>query len=199
MKRFLAGLSILALGAGVAATPLAAGAPGAPMTEPVVSAPPSPAPAPRLTADWTGAYVGAGLGWGRSASGASGSGAIGGLHLGYLHDFGGFAAGVEGSYDAARIQTGLGGRIDQVGRLGVRAGATAGDLFVYGTAGATRARVSGGIGSDSGWFGGIGAEYRLTPQWSVGGEILHHRFSDFNSSGVNVNANTVQARVSFRF
>lgn len=199
MKRILAAAGLAALGlGGIQSGPAQAGAPGAPVTEPTVEQPAPVATPPRPRHDWTGLYGGARLGWGEAASGASGSGAIGGLHLGYLQDFGGFAAGIEGSYDAARISTGLGGRINQVGRLGARAGVTAGDVFVYGTAGASRARVQT-IGSDNGWFGGIGAEVALTDQLRLGGEVLHHRFRNFDGSGVNVSANTVQARLSFRF
>ena len=199
MKRILAGVGLAALALGTVSLGAAqAGAPGAPLAEPSVAQPAPMAPPAARAHDWTGFYGGARLGWGETSSGASGSGAIGGLHLGYLQDFGGFAAGVEGSYDAARIGTGLGGRINQVGRLGARAGVTAGDVFVYGAAGAARARVQT-IGSDTGWYGGIGAEVAITDQLRVGGELLHHRFRNFNGSGVNVSANTIQARMSFRF
>ena len=199
MKRSITALGIAALAAGtLAGTGALAGSPAAPVTEPQVAAPAAPMTTPRMTRDWTGPYAGAQLGWGRSGSAASGDGAIGGLHLGYLQDFGGFAAGVEGSFDAARIGTGLGGRINEVGRLGVRGGATTGDLFFYATGGIAYGRASN-IGSDDGWFAGIGAEMRLTEQWSVGGELLHHRFRNFNNTGANVNANTLQARVTFRF
>lgn len=201
MKRMIAGAGILALGLGALAADVAhAGAVGAPAAEPTVAAPaPAPAPTPmRVGHAWTGIYGGAQLGWGESGSGASGSGAIGGLHLGYLQDFGGFAAGIEGSYDAARIGTGLGGRLSEVGRLGVRAGVTTPDLFVYATGGAANARIRG-LGSETGWFGGIGAEIAVTDQIRVGGEVLHHRFSNFANSGLGVSVNTLQARVSFRF
>ena len=190
-------LLAIALSMAVAA-PALAGSPTPPMEEPPVAAPPAATPPIPVSRDWTGAYVGGRLGFGDLGSGVSGSGAIGGLHAGYLYDFGGFAAGVEGSYDAARISVNLGGRLQEVGRLGLRAGPTFGDVFVYGAAGAARAQVST-VGSDTGWYGGIGAEVAIDRNWSVGGELLHHRFRNFNGTGVNVDANTLQARVSFRF
>jgi opacity protein-like surface antigen len=201
MKRMIAGAGVVAMGLGAfTGGAVHAGAVGAPAAEPTVAAPaPAPVAAPmRAGHAWTGLYGGARLGWGESGSGASGSGGIGGLHLGYLQDFGGFAAGIEGSYDAARIGTGLGGRLNEVGRLGVRAGVTTPDLFLYATGGAANARIRG-LGSETGWFGGLGAEIAVTEQMRVGGEVLHHRFRNFSGSGANVNANTVQARVSFRF
>lgn len=191
---------LLALALSMAvATPALAGSPTPPLAEPPVAAPPAAVPPPMPAGrDWTGGYLGARLGFGDLGSGVSGSGAIGGLYAGYLYDFGGFAAGVEAGYDAARINVNLGGRLEEVARIGLRAGPTLGDVFFYGTAGAARAKVST-VGSDSGWYGGLGAEVALDPNWSVGGEFLHHRFRNFNGTGVNVTANTLQARVSFRF
>ncbi len=195
MKNRTAGFA-LAAGLATAMTGAAfAGSPAAPLAEPVIAPPPA-APVAR---NWTGFYGGARLGFGDLGRDVSGSGAIGGLHLGYLQDFGGFAAGVEAGFDLGDIDVdGTPFTADRVGRLGVRGGVTTGDIFAYGVAGGVRARVDG-LGTDNGWYGGLGIEYALDDNWRVGGEVLHHRFSNFANSGLGVSVNTLQARVSFRF
>ena len=190
---------LLALGLGTAmALPLQAGTIGAAPAEPVIQEPAPQTMPPSFTRDWTGAYGGLRLGFGETGRTASGDGAIGGLHLGYLQDFGGFAAGVEGSFDVTGISTGVAGDLQQVARLGARGGVTTGDLFFFGTAGGAQARV-GGLGNDTGWFGGVGVEYALDDNWRLGGEVLYHDFGNFNGSGNNVSATTAQLRATFRF
>ena len=199
MKRTFAALGLGAALALPLALPAQAGTLAPPLTEPTIEPPAEvTAPPPRIMRDWTGAYGGVRLGFGQSGRDASGDGVIGGLHLGYLQDFGGFAAGVEGSFDAANISTGVAGRLDQVLRLGARGGVTTGDVFVYGTAGGARAQISG-LGNDTGWFGGLGVEVAVTDNWRLGGEVLHHRFNNFNGTGNSVSANTALLRASFRF
>lgn len=192
MKRLSMTAAAIAL-----AAPAWAGTLAEPAVEPAIE--PPAAPAPMVTArDWTGGYLGARLGWGDLGRDVNGDGAIGGLFAGYLQDFGGFAAGVEAGYDAANINVEEAGRLKHVTRLTVRGGPTFDNVFVYGTAGAARARVTG-LGSETGWVAGIGAEVDVGGGWSVGGEVLHHNFDDFNNSGVDVRANTFQARAAFRF
>ncbi|MGY6634750.1 MAG: outer membrane protein [Alkalilacustris sp.] len=184
------------------AVPAYAGSPAPAPVEPTVAA---PAPAPMMAArDWTGFYAGGRLGYVDLGRDVRGDGALGGLQLGYLQDFGnGFAAGIEGSYDwGSSVNATLGGvdvgSLSQVARLGARAGVTTGDFFVYGTLGAARARVPA-LGNETGPFGGVGLEYALTDNLRLGGEVLYHRFSNFAGSGAGVSATTAQARVSFRF
>ena len=193
----------IALGLGaMMALPVHAGSPAPAPAEPVV-AEPTMAPAP-MARDWSGFYLGGRAGYMDLSRDVGGDGWIGGLQAGYLHDFGnGFAAGVETSYDRGNIgitaagnELGIGVR--EVLRLGGRAGVTTGDFFIYGTAGAARARVPG-LGSETGPFGGVGVDYMLTDNLILGGDVLYHRFSDFAGSGIGVGATTAQARVSFRF
>lgn len=39
----------------------------------------------------------------------------------------------------------------------------------------------------------------LTDSFALGGEILYHEFDNFNGSGIDVDATTVQMRGTFRF
>jgi outer membrane immunogenic protein len=187
----------------IATVPAFAGGLTAPIEEPVVYAEVAPVVAP--TNDWGGAYVGAQIGYGdvnSNGAGLNGNGAIGGVHAGYLMDYGQFVAGAELSYDASNIDLGVGGdSLDSVVRLKLIAGADLGRTLVYGSAGVARASATiGGVGlSDNGYFIGVGADYALTDQWTVGGEVLAHRFNDFAGSGVRVEATTVQAKVAYRF
>ena len=195
---------VTALGLGTAlAMPAFAGSPAPAPMEPTVAA---PAPAPMMAArDWTGFYAGGQLGYVDLGRNVGGDGALGGLHAGYLHDFGnGFAAGIDGSYNWGRsVDVTVDGTpanvsLSQVARLGARAGVTTGDFFVYGTVGAARARVPA-LGNETGPYGGIGLEYALTDNLRLGGEVLYHRFNSFGGSPLDVSATTAQARVSFRF
>ncbi len=155
--------------------------------------------------DWSGPYVGAQLGYGdidSNGAGLDGDGAIGGVHAGYRMDYGKFVAGAELDYDVANIDLGTAGdTLDSVARLKLIGGADLGRTLVYGTVGAAyaEATVGGASLNDNGYFAGIGADYALSDQWSVGGEYLVHKFDDFDGSGVDLDAQTLKAKVSFSF
>lgn len=174
-----------------------------PAPEPMVEAAAVPVAAP--SGDWTGGYVGAQLGYGNLGSAGTaldGNGAIGGVHAGYRLDYGQIVAGAELSYDAAKIDLGTAGdTLDNVAKLKLSAGYDLGNTLLYVSGGAVRASatVGGADLSDSGYFLGLGADYALNDQWTVGGEIANHHFSDFGGSGADIDAATVQARVSYRF
>jgi len=183
--------------------PALAGGMTTPVEEPMVYAELAPVIAP--SADWSGGYVGAQLGYGdvnSNGAGLDGNGAIGGVHAGYLFDFGQFVTGAEVSYDAANIDLGAGtDSLDSVARLKLIAGYDLGRTMIYGSTGVARASATvGGTGlSDNGYFIGLGADYALTDQWTLGGEVMAHRFNDFAGTGVRLEATTVQAKVAYRF
>lgn len=213
MRRFAAVGMAAALALGVATSALA-GTKMSPVTEPEVVAPP---PVMVARSPWTGPYVGAQLGWGearlrfRVPGGLTAvepetirikrSGWLGGIHLGYLYDFGGFAAGVEGSYDAARIRFPGGARLREVAALKVRGGPTFDSTFFYAVVGGSNIRIRGGGDSlsDSGWLAGLGAEVMLDENWRIGAEAVQHRIKNFDGTGVRLRLNTIQARASYRF
>ncbi|MGB8813460.1 MAG: outer membrane beta-barrel protein [Paracoccaceae bacterium] len=198
MKR----IAILALGT-LIAVPAYAGGPLTPAAEPMVYAQAPAMPAPN--GDWTGLYAGAQLGYGNiksNGAGLDGNGAIGGLHAGYRYDFGKAVVGLGVDYDMSNIDLGTAGdTLDSVARVKLLAGYDAGATLLYATAGAAyaNATVGGADLSDNGYFGGLGLDYALSNNWTIGGEVLMHKFDDFDASGVDFDATTVSAKVSYRF
>jgi outer membrane immunogenic protein len=156
--------------------------------------------APGLAAggDWTGAYGGFQFSaLGGEAEGSDGSGAMAGLHAGYDVDFGRFVLGAEVDLDFGRIDLGSDVEIEGLARLGLRAGANLGRTFVYGTAGIARADTS--LGAGAGGFAGLGAGWRVGERMTVGGEVVYQQFDDINGSGIDLDATTATARVTFSF
>lgn len=155
--------------------------------------------------DWGGGYVGAQIGYGdlkSNGAGLDGDGAIGGVHAGYRADFGQFVAGAELDYNVANIDLGTAGdTLDNVTRLKLMGGFDLGRTLIYGTAGAAyaEATVGGNTLKDNGYFGGVGVDYAISDQFTVGGEYLMHKFNDFDGSGANLDVNTLSAKVSFKF
>lgn len=178
-------------------TPVLAGSLAEPVVEPVI-APVTVAPV--VGNDWSGFYAGGQLGYG-DVSGPEdlgGSGAIGGAHIGYNHDFGGWVLGGELDANAANIGLGGGVDFDRLMHAKLRLGADMGNTLLYVAGGVAYADI--GDMSDRGYFGGVGLDYDLGNSWIVGGEVLYHEFKDFDGNdGLNFDATTLNAKVSFRF
>lgn len=185
------------------AAPAFAGGINDPVAEPEVMAAPVAMAAP--SADWSGFYAGAALGYGdidSNGAGLDGSGAIGGVLAGYRFDFGNTVAGIEADYDTSNIDLGDGlGELDSVARLKLSGGYEFGRALVYGTLGAARAEatVGGADLSGNGYFGGVGVDYAVTDRVGVGAELLRHRFNDFDATTVDLDATTLKARVFLQF
>lgn len=199
MKTIAALIATVAISA-----PAFAGGPVAVADEPVIVPAAEPYVAPGL--DWTGAYVGAQLGYGdvdSSTAALDGYGALGGVHAGYRWDMGSWVAGGELSWDKASIDLGdvAGDEIDSVAALKLMAGREIGNSLVYGTLGAAHANANvGGVDlSDNGVVYGVGFDYALNNNWTVGGEVLEHKFDNFEASGVDFDATTIKAKVGLRF
>lgn len=192
-------ISYLALAASVAmAAPALAGGLAEPVPEPMIQ----PAVPVATGADWTGGYVTGRLGYGDASDPADGNGMTYGIGGGYDWDLGDWVVGVAGNYDGADIDLGTGGdSLDSIARLGVRAGRDLGRTLVYATAGAARAEaaVGGADLSDNGWYAGVGLDYALNDRWTVGGELLTNRFSDFDGTGSDLRATTASVNVGLRF
>lgn len=164
--------------------------------EPVVQAPPAPVAVTNY--DWTGAYGGVALGYGNINP--EGGGIVGGLTGGYDWDFGNYVLGVGLDYNLTDMALTT-AELDALGRARVRAGYDMGNWLIYGTGGAAYGDglVAGVSGDDWGWFAGGGAEYRVNENVSVGGEVIYHKFDDFNGTGSQLDVTTAQARVTYRF
>jgi outer membrane immunogenic protein len=183
-------------------SPALAGGPVIVPADPVVAL---PDPLPLL--DWTGPYAGVQLGWGWASIVESGDpdidgdGYVAGVHIGYNHDFGNFVAGLELDYNAADIafeNDDPDATINRLAHLKLRAGYDAGATLFYAAAGVARAE-SDGDDSGSGNFYGLGIEHRFSDRLSGGAEYLTHDFDDFYSGGINLEVQTLQARLSLHF
>lgn len=199
MKHLAAAL----LGTSLLAAPAFAGGLAQPVTEPTV-APPAPAVAPvAADGDWGGAYAGVQLGYANgSADSVDGKGAVGGVFGGYRWDLGKAVLGVEADANAANVDFDGGlGKAKSLYHLKLQAGYDLGKTLVYVTAGAAHASadIGGDTYSDTGYFGGLGLDYAVNDRWTVGGEVLAHRFDNFDSTGVDAHATTVALRASMKF
>jgi opacity protein-like surface antigen len=164
-----------------------------------------PAPPPGL--DWTGPYAGVQLGWGWASIVESGDpdidgdGFVAGVHAGYNQDLGRFVLGVEIDYNLADItfeNDDPDAAITSLAHLKLRGGFDAGRTLFFASAGIARAEAEGGA-SGSGPAFGLGVEHRFSDRLSAGAEFLVHQFDDFYSGGIDLELQTLQARVSFNF
>ena len=193
---------------------------------PVATETSAPAPAPVVvtpqaapSGDWTGLYLGGQLSYGQlgyelddgDAGEADFNGAQGGLHAGYLRDFGRIVAGVEVALDWTDFELDdeetpsldVGADLESVTRAGVRLGYDAGRILPYATAGYASASFSeelASTGEDSadGYYFGGGVEYAVTESFSLGGEVLRHEF-DLDVEDLDTGLTTVGLRASYRF
>lgn len=150
--------------------------------------------------DWTGAYIGGQLGavFGDSDLASSDENVIGGVTLGYDHDFGRWVLGGALDYDFTDFDIAPGSSVEEIFRLKVRGGPKIGPGLLYGAGGYANAD-SDDMGNEDGWFIGGGYEYMVNDRVSVGGEVLYHEFDGFGNAGNDVEATTVQIRATFRF
>lgn len=193
MKRILLSSAV----AMTAATASYAGSADPAPAEPMVVEPVAVAPM-QLGGDWTGPYGGLSLGqaWVEDDDNDD-SEMIYGVHGGYDYDFGQFVLGGELDYQTGDSLN-LGAEdVDDVVRLKMRAGYDLNRTLVYGVLGA--AQLNTDNFDDTGWVAGLGAEYLVTDNVSVGAEYLYHQFDDFDDTGLDIDADTLSLRANFRF
>lgn len=186
--------------AAVSLSVLGTGALAGNLSEPVVETVATPVFEPvAVGTDWTGFYGGLNLGYADvdGSGAADGDDTTYGLHLGYDYDFGNFVLGGEFEYDDASVDLNGAAETDSVMRLKLRGGYDLGRTLLYATAGAAKLETS--IGDDTGEFFGVGVAYQVTDRFTVGGELLEHRFDDIGGSGVDADATTFNLRASLRF
>ncbi|MHA6266314.1 outer membrane beta-barrel protein [uncultured Aliiroseovarius sp.] len=190
-------LSITTVASLLAGTAAFAGSMQLPAEEPTVAY----AAAPAATPDWTGGYFGAQIGYadvGTSVAGLEGDGVIGGIVAGYDFDMGNWVVGVGIDYDWADVDIAGAAQLENVLRVKARGGYKMGNGLLYATGGYANASTDT-LGDSDGYFIGAGYEHRLTSAFNIGAEVLYHDFSDFNGSGIDVDATTIQLRATYRF
>lgn len=197
MTRFQKTLTALPLATALLGTATHAGSFEDPIVEQPVIAPVAIAP----VSDWTGFYGGAQIGYADIDGDADleGDDAFFGLHAGYDYDFGSFVLGGEIDYDATNVDLNDGAaEIDSVARLKLRGGYDLGNTLIYATAGVAQADTS--VGDETGQFIGVGVTHRIGDSYSIGAELLEHRFDDIGGTeGADVDATTFTLRGSYRF
>ena len=152
--------------------------------------------------NWTGFWAGGQFGVASvSTNAASGreEGFIAGLTAGFDYDFGRVVLGGGLDYDITNTDVGnTNADLENVFRVRLRGGFEIGNGLLYGTGGYTQADTDT-LGSDDGYFLGAGYEYRVTPRFSYGGELLYQEFGNYSGTAADVDATTVQLRGTFRF
>lgn len=151
--------------------------------------------------DFTGFYAGSQLGYGdidSDADGVDGSDWTGGIILGYDYDFGNWVVGGGLDYDWADINVAPDVNVENIWRVKARGGYNWNNNLFYATAGYAQADTDS-LGSSDGWLAGIGYEYKVRSDLSLGAELLYHEFDDYNDTGVDVDATTLQFRAAYRF
>ena len=196
----------------VAGTAFAGNATPAP-TEPVIVAP----VAPVQSFSWEGGYVGGQLGYAfssfnlnsNSLSDFDENNVIGGINAGYLWALGnGWYLGPEFQYDWTDLSvrdasSGQTASFDGIARLKLVAGYELGNGLLYGSAGFAYADFnSAGSVLDidkNSYVVGLGYDYRVGENWTVGGEYMYHTFDGAGSAGGDIDLNTVHLKATYRF
>jgi outer membrane immunogenic protein len=175
---------------------------------PMVAAAPAPAPF------WEGFYVGGQIGWANGdfeldLDTFDDSSVIGGFTAGYLWSLGnGWYLGPEFQYDFADMtitdpDTGDTASFEEIARLKLIAGYEVGNGLLYGSAGIAYASIDGigdfFDGDTSNYVLGLGYDWRVGDNWTVGGEYMYQSFDGIGSSGGDVDVNTIQVKASYRF
>ncbi len=167
--------------------------------------------------DWTGFYGGIQLGYGDIDTDESrdNDGIIGGITGGYDYDLGNWVIGASVDYDFADLDiSGSTDSIEEIFRAKLRGGYKIDRGLIYATAGYANAQFDNS-GNDDGYFFGGGYDYLVSDHFSIGTEILYHRFNNVSRSstgffGINltnssdsieddVEVITIQIRGAIRF
>lgn len=180
--------------------------------EPVIVASVAP-PAPF----WAGAYVGGQLGYAFSdfnidssiISDFNENNVIAGITAGYLWSVGnGWYVGPEFQYDFTDISvtdagTGETTSLDAVARLKLIAGYELGNGLLYGSAGLAYADFnspSSVLDFDSNSYVlGLGYDWRVGENWTVGAEYMYQTFSGAGTTGGDLDLNSIYFKAAYRF
>jgi opacity protein-like surface antigen len=171
------------------------------MTQPTVEAPvATPAPVQQVqmaNGDWTGGYVGFGLGYDKATTSpdiGSGKSGMASIYGGYNYDFGKFVLG--GEIAANKAHAGWGAdTLKTTYDAKLRGGVDLGKTLVYATVGGEHANGVHGVGT----LLGAGVDYKLTDRIILGGEADFTKFNNADNAGTDLKNTTLTARVAFKF
>ena len=176
---------------------------------PIITAPP-PAPAPT----WEGGYIGGQIGYGYGefdidVDDFDSDSVIGGLNAGYLWSLGsGWYLGPEFQYDWADIEisdpdSDNTASFEEIARLKLKLGRELGNGLLYGSAGLAYGSVDGVDdffdGSDGSYVVGLGYDWRVAQDWTLGLEYQYHDFDGIGDEGGDVAVNTVHLKAGYNF
>jgi outer membrane immunogenic protein len=164
---------------------------------------------------WAGPYLGGNLGWAWGSvdnNVTKPSGLVGGAQAGYNFQTGPWVFGVEGDLQATGASdTFASWKFSNpwFGTVRGRGGYAFNNIFLFGTAGLAFGELTGqtfGVSeshTNIGWTVGLGAEFGLTPNWSVKTEYL---FIDLNDTNFSITGlpngyhfGLLRAGVNYRF
>lgn len=193
-----------------------AGAAFAAGPDPITPAPivTAPTPAPVAAPSWEGGYIGGQIGYGYGefdldVDDFDESSVIGGLNAGYLWSVGnGWYVGPEFQYDWADISvedadSGNTASFDEMARLKLKLGRELGNGLLYGSAGLAYGSVDGVDefidGSEGSYVVGLGYDYRVNQDWTLGLEYQYHDFNNIGEDGGDLAVNTVHVKAGYNF
>ncbi|MEC9196457.1 MAG: outer membrane beta-barrel protein [Pseudomonadota bacterium] len=160
--------------------------------------------------DWTGVYIGISSGSAMSKTTGGfvdleGDGQINGLQIGVDQDFGSFVLGAAVEHLSTDVELYVAPfpsvNVASFSLLKLRGGLDLGRTLPYVTTGISRVEIED-IRTGGGTFIGGGAEFLVTPNFSIGLEMKRHRHQDFNSTTTSdwkMNSTTTQLSAGFRF
>lgn len=173
--------------------------------------PPVEVPVELLTGHWGGTYLGVQLGrvegtLHEAAGDSDGDATSFGIHGAMLADYGYLVTGAALSYDRlSDVSTDSASGDGRLLAAKFMAGYDTGQVLPYAMIGLSRISLDGvfGDGGDAdgnGWLVGIGAKFRAAPDLTIGAEMLHHEFSDFNDvDGDDLTLTTFGISAAYRF
>jgi outer membrane immunogenic protein len=190
---------------------------------PVPAEPVIMAPVPAADPFWAGGYVGGQLGWtfgdfsfdtATDINSYDSDNFIGGLTAGYLWQVGtNWYIGPEFQYDFTDVTVtdadGNSASFDQIARLKLIVGYELGNGLLYASGGVAYSDFDAvdsigdtiGIlsGDDFSHVLGLGYDYRVGDNWTVGGEYQYHSFSGIGEGGGDVDVSTLQIKATYRY
>jgi len=153
---------------------------------------------PADAGDWNGPYVGGQAGIRTSAASPDGGEASYGVFGGYDIDFGRVVLGGEIEYQRLDLtQTASGVALNSVERLKLRAGGDFGAGMAYAIIGGVNGDTS--LGRETGVVYGVGLQTAVNDRLHISGEALRQVIDDFAGSGSDLQSESFNVRVLFRF